>query len=92
MPTTVLENAYFKKASLHPNYSSLHQKIMFVLVHEKKYYSKEELLCFANYNEKLLDDAIKDLAEAGAIKSEGWLVSLKENIFEEEILKDFTLV
>ncbi len=78
---TVIQNAYLKKAEMHPNFCETHKRILFVLTHEKKYYAKDELFCLANYNEKELDKAIKDLEETGTIISEGWLVRLKD--FEE---------
>lgn len=78
---TVIQNAYLRKAAEHKNYSNIHQKILFVLVNEKKYYTKDELLCFSNYNQILLDKALKDLNELKIILVEGWLVRLKD--FEE---------
>ena len=88
MPLTVLENAYFRKASMHPNYTELHQKILFVLVHEKKYYQKDELFCLAGGDEKKLDKAIADLEEIGLVNSEGWLVRLNGyEAFEETLIE-----
>jgi len=84
---TVLENAYYKKVSIHPNYCETHKQILLALLHEKKYFAKDELLCFANYDEELLEKTILDLEDTGVIKSEGWLVKIRENMFEEEAEK-----
>ena len=75
---TVAQNAYLRKAEEHDNYSELHKKILFVLIHEKKYYTREELLCFTQQNPILLDNALKDLEESGTILTEGCLVHLKD--------------
>ena len=88
---TVLEHAYYLKVSSFPRHNETHDKILFALLHEKRYFSKEELLCFANYNEELLEKTILDLEDIGVIKSEGWLVKIRENLFEEEICKEFEL-
>ena len=84
MSLTVLENAQHKKISFHPNYSEAHKKVLLALLHEKKYFSKEELLCFVNFDEELLEKTILDLEDIGVIKTEGWLVKIRENLFEEE--------
>ncbi|VVB75029.1 Uncharacterised protein [uncultured archaeon] len=84
MVLTVLENAYLKKAEEHPNYSQLHEQILLLLLHENKHYTKEELLCFANYNEKKLDKIIKELEATGTITTKGWLVKTTE---KEELME-----
>jgi hypothetical protein len=84
---TVIENAYYRKISIHPNHSETHKKVLFALLHEKKYFAKDELLCFANYDEKMLDRTILDLEDVGLIKTEGWLVKINEIHFEEEAEK-----
>ena len=76
---TVLDNAYFKKAQEHPNFGQVHQKLLFWLLYDKKYYSNHELLCLTNYNEKQLDQTISDLTQTGTIKTEGWLVKIVES-------------
>ncbi|MFA6268884.1 MAG: hypothetical protein WCW13_06895 [archaeon] len=76
---SVLDNAYFKKAKTHPNFSDTHQKLLFWLLFDKKYYSKYELLCLTNHDEKKLDKAIKELTETGTIKTEGWLVKIADS-------------
>jgi len=86
---TVIENAYYRKASIHPNHSETHKKVLLALLHEKKYFSKEELLCFVNYDEEILEKTILDLEDIGVIKTEGWLVKIREGIFEEEFCKEF---
>jgi hypothetical protein len=73
---TVVQNAYLKKAEEHENFSNIHRNILFVLIHEKKHYSKEELLCFTQNNQVLLDNALNDLEELGLIYCEGWLIRL----------------
>jgi hypothetical protein len=75
---TVIQNAYLRFAERHPNFSETHKKIMLVLMHEKKHYTLEELLCFANYCEDGLNSAINDLESAGLVRKEGWLVSLAD--------------
>jgi hypothetical protein len=52
---------------------------MFCLLHEKKYYTKDELRCFANYCEKKLDEALKDLQKSGLVSVEGWLVRITDH-------------
>lgn len=89
---TVIENAYHRKISSHPNYCETHKKVLLALLHEKKYFTKEELLCFTNYDEELLESTILDLEDVGVAKCEGWLVKICENLFEEEICKEFELV
>ncbi len=78
---TVQQNAYMKKAEEINSFSDLHKKILFALIYEKKYYTKEELLCLSKYNQRVLDLALKDLEKVGTIIVEGWLVRLKD--FEE---------
>ena len=89
---TVLENAFYKKVSIFKEPGETHKKILLALLCEKKYFSKEELLCFANYDEELLERTILDLEDIGVIKTEGWLVKIRENLFEEEFCKEFELV
>ena len=81
---TVLENAFYKKVSSSTNHSETHTKILLALLCEKKYFAKDELLCFANYDEEILEKTILDLEDIGVIKTEGWLVKIRENLFEEE--------
>jgi len=76
MALSVLENAYLRLAEKHPDFSEAHKKVMLALLFEKKYYQKDELLCFSSYCEKKLDAAIADLQEAGIVKTEGWLGKL----------------
>lgn len=86
---TVLENAYLRKAQQHKNYSATHEKILCLLMHEKKYYAKDELYCTTNYNHSALEKAIKELEQLGLITTEGWLVKLAEiteEIAEETII------
>ena len=47
-------------------------------------FAKDELLCFSNFDEELLEKTILDLEDIGVIKTEGWLVKIRENLFEEE--------
>lgn len=75
---TVIENAYLTKAREIKNYSKKHEKLLLALIHEKKYYTKEELLCFTQHNPKILDNILKELEQIGVIITEGWLVKLKE--------------
>ena len=90
MSLTVIQNAYLRLAETHPNFSETHKKVMLVLLHEKKHYTIEELLCFANYREEKLVSALEDLQQEGLVKKEGWLVSLADqaalerNITEKE--------
>jgi predicted HTH transcriptional regulator len=78
MALTVLENAYLKKIENLPRFSESHKRIFFVLAHEKKYCTREELLPCAGYNENSLNRAIKDLEKLGVISVEGWLVRLAD--------------
>lgn len=75
---TVGENAYLAKAKEIKNYSNIHEKLLLALIHEKKYYTKEELLCFTKHNPKILDDILLELEQIGVILVEGWLVKIKE--------------
>jgi len=75
---SVLEYAYFRKAQEHPNFNQIHQKILFMLMHENKHYTKNELLCLANYDEEILDETLKELEATGTIKTEGWLVRIND--------------
>ena len=78
---TVKQNAYIRKIEEHKNYSNIHKQILFALLNEKKYFTKDELLCFARFNQVTLDNSLNDLNQAGLITLEGWLVRLKD--FEE---------
>jgi len=89
---TVLENAYHRRVSSHPNYCETHKKVLLALLPEKRYFTKDELLCFTNYNEELLEKIILDLEDLHVIKTEGWLVRIRENLFEEEVCAEFELV
>lgn len=75
---TVGEHAYLAKARELKNYSIKHEKLLLALIHEKKYYTKEELLCFTQHNPKILDNILNELEKSGVIIIEGWLVKLKE--------------
>jgi hypothetical protein len=89
---TVLDNAYLRKAQEHPNYSFTHQKLLFILLTEKKYYAKDELLCIANYNLNKLEKTINDLEEIGIVKQEGWLVKITgEEQLNQEICSEIRL-
>lgn len=88
---SVLNNAYLRKAQQHPKYSYAHQKLLFILLTEKKYYTKDELICIADYKLNKLNKIINDLEEIGLVKQEGWLVKitgeeeLQQKICEEII-------
>jgi predicted transcriptional regulator len=59
-------------------------------LHEKKYYTKDELYCTSNYNQTKLDNALKDLEKQGLITTEGWLVRIAEmgeTLMEETIVQ-----
>jgi hypothetical protein len=85
----VLQTAYLRKAQEHKNFSKIHEKILFVLLNEKKYYTKDELLCFSNYNQLLLEKALKDLEEQAIIQIEGWLIRLIDfEIFNTRICEE----
>lgn len=89
---TVLDNAYLRKAQEHPNYSFTHQKLLFILLTEKKYYAKDELLCIANYNLNKLEKTINDLEEIGIVKQEGWLVKISgEEQLNQEICSEIRI-
>jgi len=75
---TVSENAFLTKAREIENFSTIHEKLLLALIHEKKYYTKEELLCFTKFNPKKLDIILDELDQSGVITVEGWLVRLKE--------------
>lgn len=76
-----MQNAYLRKAEAHHNYSDLHKRILFVLINERKYYSKEELSCLAHNNIQQLEMVLSDLEESQVINVEGCLVRLAS--FEE---------
>jgi len=76
MVLTVLENAYFRRAEAHPNFSESHKRVLSLLIHERKYFTKDELFLLVNYSEKKVNKTIKDLEEQGLIETEGWLVRL----------------
>ena len=89
---SVLDNAYLRKAQEHPNYSFTHQKLLFILLTEKKYYAKDELLCIANFNLNKLEKTIKDLEEIGLVNQEGWLVRIcGEERLNQEICEEIKL-
>jgi predicted transcriptional regulator len=75
---SVLDYAYLRKAQQHPNYSTAHEKILLILMHQRRHYTKEELLCITNHNEKKLDKTLQELEEIGTIIIEGWLVRLTD--------------
>jgi len=75
---SVLDNAYLRKAQQHPRYSPTHQKILFFLMHEKKYYTKDELLCLTNNSLETLEETLSHLEKTRIIKTEGWLVRLAD--------------
>jgi hypothetical protein len=86
---SVLQNAYFRKAQENNNFCEIHQRILFVLTQEKKYFTKDELLCFSNYNIKILDQVLTDLAKSKTIFVEGWLVRLIDFVdFQKEICQE----
>ena len=89
MPLTVLENAYLRKAEEISTYNETHKKLLLFLIHEKKYFQKDELLCFANYCEDTLNKTLKQLEKNGLITTEGWLVHFneKQNL-EETIIQE----
>lgn len=91
---TVSENAYLTRAREIKNFSMIHEKLLLALIHEKKYYTKEELLCFTKQNPRILDNILEELEKAKLINVEGWLVKIKETekfnleLCEIEILKN----
>jgi len=86
---TVIQNAYIRKIEEHKNYSKIHKQILFALLNEKKYFTKDELLCFSNFNQVELDTSLDDLNQAGLITLEGWLVRLKDvEDFNKEICEE----
>jgi hypothetical protein len=86
---SVIQNAYFRKAEENNDFCEIHKRILFVLIQEKKYFTKEELLCFSNYDQKTLDKVLNDLETSKTIITEGWLVHLQEfNEFQKEICKE----
>lgn len=87
MVLSVIENAYLRKAEEISSFNENHKKLLLFLLHEKKHYTKEELLCFANYCESRLDKVLKDLERASLIKINGWLISLEEErVMTQEIV------
>ena len=89
MTLTVIENAYLRKAEEITTYNETHKKILLFLLHERKHYYKNELLCFANHSEHKLEKTLKELEKTGTIKTEGWLVSLQEQQkLEEKIIEE----
>lgn len=86
MVLTVLENAYLRKAEELDTYNESHKKIILFLLQHKQYFTKDELLCFANYCETKLDKTLKDLEKATLITTEGWLVKLQEQEKMEETI------
>ena len=90
---TVLDNAYYKKAQEHPNFTETHQKILLVLMHEKKHYTKDELLCLANYSQEKLEDTLSDLEETGLVQTSGCLTSLAETeTLTKQLIPELALV
>lgn len=88
---SVINNAYLRRAQSHPNYSFTHQNLLILLLTEKKYYAKDELLCLAEYNLNKLEKIIKDLEKIGVIKQEGWLVKIvSEEEFNQVLLLETT--
>ncbi|MFA5125427.1 MAG: hypothetical protein WC462_00300 [archaeon] len=89
---SVLNNAYFRKAQEHPNFSLTHQKILFFLLYDKKYYSKHELLYLTNHNQTQLEKIIKELEQTGTIKTEGWLVkACEQEILHKQLCPELIL-
>ena len=88
MPLTVIQNAYLRLAENHPNFSETHKKVLLVLLYEKKHYTIEELLCFANYREEKLVNVLEDLESEGLVKKEGWLVSLADEASLERTITE----
>ena len=88
---SVINNAYLRKAQQQPKYSYDNQKLLFILLTEKKYYTKDELICIADYKLNKLNKIINELEEIGLVKQEGWLVKitgeeeLQQKICEEII-------
>lgn len=78
MVLSVIENAYLRKAEEISSFNETHKKLLLFLLHEKKHYTKEELLCFANYCEPKLEKVLNDLERASLVKVNGWLVGLEE--------------
>jgi hypothetical protein len=74
MVLTVMENAYLRKAQEHPGFSEIHKKILFLLTHEKKYFTKDELFNIAKQRD--VEIALIDLKEKGLIQIDGWLVKI----------------
>lgn len=86
---TVIQNAYLKKIQNCETYSEKHKHILFLLMNEKKYFEKGELLSLTQNNQKELDDILEELAQVGTIILEGWLVRLKPiEEFEQFFLKE----
>ena len=84
---SVLDYAYLRKAQQHKNYSPTHEKILLILMHQHRHYTKEELKVTTNGNEEKLEKTLKELEEIGTIIVEGWLIKLadKETLFKEII-------
>ena len=79
----------FVKEDLRLVKTNRRKRILFVLIQEKKYFTKEELLCFSNYDQKTLDKVLNDLESSKTIITEGWLVHLQEfNEFQKEICEE----
>ncbi len=83
---TVLENAYIRKAQENPKLTIKHHKILYTLLHDKKYYEKGELLHLTNQSLEDLDELLTDLTKTGLITVEGWLVKITDHtkLFTEE--------
>jgi len=86
---SVLQNAYFRKAQENNDFGEIHQRILFVLTQEKKYFTKDELLCFSHHNINLLNKVLQDLEKSKTIMLDGWLVRLIDFIdFQKEICQE----
>lgn len=89
---TVLQNAYLRLAEKHPEFGESHKKIMLLLICEQKHYTRDELLCMANYSENRLAETLKDLEAQNLIKTDGWLVKLsEEETLEKEIVEEYSI-
>jgi len=84
---SVIDNAYLRKAQENTTFTIKHQKILFMLLYQKKYYEKGELLGLTNNSLEELDEILNDLEKIGIITIEGWLVKITDHtqLFGEEI-------
>ncbi len=76
---SVIDNAYLRKAYENQKITIKHQKILFILLHDKKYYEKGELLGLTNQSLEELDELLIDLEKTGLITVEGWLVKIADH-------------